>query len=216
MAEIKNGKRIRAKDRNATADYLIEISREFRRRRKARLHKERYRSQLECSRERFFGNGLREPAELPSGTLVERARLKVVNRLQKWLRINVSAFSGYNEFTVRYGETPSAITVTEKGEQYSSRCKYHMTDATHTVTIRQDYWHKVIRLGSVGVEGSLILDLEPVEHPSRTVYAAKMARVKGKRLAEETGYVAVGAYGWEQAPTIAGLCSKLKRLESAQ
>lgn len=45
------------------------------------------------------------------------------------------SYSGTTSYATRWGESASAETLTDKGSQYSRRCTYRKTDATHTVTL---------------------------------------------------------------------------------
>lgn len=153
------------------------------------------------------------PAILPNGTLRERAEKRVKRTVESWMARNTPAFSGDTEDRVTIGEA-SAETLTDREEQYSRKCTYHKTNATHCVTVPADYWRKVIRRGMVDVDGLLTLDLEPITHDSRTVYAAKWARVCGKRLKMESGYIAVDGDETAHAKTPQGACAILTRREN--
>lgn len=143
------------------------------------------------------------------------ARKRRERVVKEWLYRNASDYSGSTHYTVSTRDIVGAYTTTSRGEQYSRGCTYRKTNANHTIEIKPDYWHKVIRRGIMELNGMLTLDAEWIDHPTRTVYRAAWVRVKGKRIVKETGFIAISESGSAHSSTIAGACGILTTRENA-
>lgn len=209
MDTRKDGKKYKTKKaRREAAVTLRDVAEEiFWRRRDARKYWENGRRQNRGSRANIFGCSY--IAVLPFGSLRKRADKRIRSRVKKWMLSNCPGYSGSTKDAIYFGE-PYAETVTSEGERYPNS-KYHMTDALHCVTLPRDYWHSVIRRNMIVVDGLLTLSLKPITHDSRTVYAAKWARVSGKRLKMESGYIAVDGDETAHAKTPQAACATLTR-----
>ena len=104
----------------------------------------------------------------------------------------------------------SARTVTSRGEQYSSRCTYHMTDAVHVVHASL---HDIYTARSMGlparIDGQPVLAAELVR-PG--IYRVRLLATVGKQVDVQTRYAAnQGAGRWHVAQTERGAVTAINR-----
>lgn len=151
-----------------------------------------------------------EPALLPPGTLIERAKRRKHQLILIAASAQLKDYSGQTKICISTG-SPSAETKTFKGEQYSRRCTYHQTDAVHTIAVPANWYTCVYRRGLDRVDDMLTLNAEPVDSDGYTIYKASWMRRKGKRILAENGYIAIGENGSAHAKTESGAKAILTR-----
>ena len=199
MDTRRDGKKYRTKKaKREAAEQVLHTAQHVRRRRlmspavrKGFIPRERY---IMPRGERSSILGSNHVATLPEGSLRERADNRIKSYLLYFLRRFAPSYSGSTHYVTSIGDFPDAGTSTERGEQYSKRCTFRKTDATHHIQVKKDYWHKVVRRGLVLLDNLLTLDLDLLEEKDSsgyTVYGAVWARVCGKRIIPEKGYIAV-------------------------
>jgi len=99
-------------------------------------------------------------------------------------------YSGFTGCVVKWGDKATACTDTDRGEQYSRKCTYHKTDATHTVTLKPEgvislVENEALRLASIR-DGLHLIALYP---DSSCVWV----RNRGKAIIAENGWIAGNA-----------------------
>lgn len=186
------------------AEIVLEVAKLFREKRRSRYEN---RENL-GNRSALLGNS--EPAQLPSESLLTRAKQRKRKLILSAADGQLASYSGSTEICISTG-SPSAETKTSRGKQYSRRCTYHQTDAVHTIVVPADWYTRVYRRGLGSVDGMLTLNAEPVESDGYTIYKATWMRRSGKRILAESGYVAIGENGAAHAKTESGAKAILTR-----
>ncbi len=98
-------------------------------------------------------------------------------------------YSGSTKHEACFGDKPSAVTVTTSGGQYSRRCTYSKTNATHEVSVTVD---GIIDL----VEASQLAELSSSEEMPLISYCSATGRcvwvqAKGKQIRSQQGWIAL-------------------------
>lgn len=95
-------------------------------------------------------------------------------------------YSGNTSFHVQWGDSSRAWTETGYGDQYSRSCKYHKTNATHTVKLCPSGVVELVEnaalRASSAADGLHLIDL-------RADGAAVWVRSKGKAIVAESGWI---------------------------
>jgi hypothetical protein len=124
-------------------------------------------------------------------------------------------YSGNTSFRVTWGDSSHAWTETGYGDQYSRSCKYHKTNATHTVQLCPagvvELVENAALRASSAADGLHLIDL-------RADGAAVWVRSKGKSIVAESGWIAGNARCCYHSTVSAddarqGFQRKLKKLE---
>jgi hypothetical protein len=96
-------------------------------------------------------------------------------------------YSGDTSYRVKWGDSATAHTSTDRGDQYSRRCTYRKTDATHVVTLCPAGVVALVENESLrqasARDGLYLIDL-------RENGACVWVRAKGKAIFAESGWIA--------------------------
>ena len=127
-------------------------------------------------------------AKLPAERRNQAAQtVNIAEEIGKAASAQGESYSGETSWRVRWSETATAYTVTDKGDQYSRKCTYSKTDATHVVTLCPAgvvtlVESEALRQAS-SRDGLHLIDL-------REDGACVWVRSKGKAIVSEKGWIA--------------------------
>ena len=125
-------------------------------------------------------------APLPRRGLA-RVTMTKAERLGKAAVALGERYSGETDYAVKWAASPSASTYTDKGDQYSGRCTYRKTDASHVVRLSPEW--AVLLAEREDVASLSARDGLPLIgwHADGRVCWVK---TKGKAITEEIGWIA--------------------------